>query len=120
MPTPARRPHRPATVLPLPSPASVKLSLASKDGGRKLVVTDGLAMIGPLQSTIGGEVRLPPAPASTQPITSGICADLVEPVPEWRGGTIVGKPLSGFDEGLLRNVLRICCAETKAIRVGVD
>jgi hypothetical protein len=44
----------------------VKLALDAKDGGRRLVVSEGSAVVGPLVSTISGEVRLPPAPAPAQ------------------------------------------------------
>ncbi|HLQ65642.1 MAG TPA: AsmA-like C-terminal region-containing protein [Candidatus Limnocylindrales bacterium] len=53
-------------LLAMPSPLKVKLSLDSKEGGRRLVVTEGRAELGPLISSITGEIRLPPAPAPAQ------------------------------------------------------
>jgi len=57
------KPESKAPLLPLPSPAEVKLALQAKDGGRRLVVTEGKASIGPLQSAISGEIGMPPPPA---------------------------------------------------------
>lgn len=60
------KPEAKSPLLPLPSPAEVKLALGSQDGGRRLTVSEGSATLGPLVSTISGEVRLPPAPAPAQ------------------------------------------------------
>jgi hypothetical protein len=60
------KPEARSPLLPLPSPAEVKLALDAKDGGRRLVVTEGSAVVGPLVSAISGEIRLPPSPAPAQ------------------------------------------------------
>jgi hypothetical protein len=60
------KPESRSPLLPLPSPAEVKLALDAKDGGQRLVVSDGSATVGPLVSAISGEIRLPPAPAPAQ------------------------------------------------------
>jgi len=60
------KPEARSPLLPLPSPADVKIALEGKDGGQRLVVTQGSATIGPLESAISGEVRMPPAPAPAQ------------------------------------------------------
>jgi hypothetical protein len=60
------KPEARSPLLALPSPLSVKVALDSRDGGQRLVVTEGEAKMGPLQSRITGEVRVPPAPAPAQ------------------------------------------------------
>lgn len=60
------KPEARSPLLPLPSPADAKLELDAKDGGQRLVVSHGTATVGPFESTISGEVRMPPPPAPAQ------------------------------------------------------
>lgn len=57
------KPEARGPLLPLPSPADVRLAMASTDGGKRLVVSEGTAIVGPLTSAISGEIRMPPPPA---------------------------------------------------------
>lgn len=60
------KPEARSPLLALPSPLKLKAALDSRDGGRRLVVTEGSAELGPLISAITGEIRLPPDPAPAQ------------------------------------------------------
>lgn len=57
------KPEARSPLLALPSPLKIDLAMESKDGGKRLVVTKGEAVMGPLKSGITGEIRVPPAPA---------------------------------------------------------
>ncbi|MGH7682565.1 MAG: hypothetical protein ACRENN_11345, partial [Candidatus Eiseniibacteriota bacterium] len=46
--------------LPLPSPFKLEAAAKAAEGGAKLVVERGSAELGPLESTLSGEVRFPP------------------------------------------------------------
>ncbi|MGE5175402.1 MAG: AsmA-like C-terminal region-containing protein [Hyphomicrobiales bacterium] len=52
------------SLVPLPSPLSAAATLAARDGGKRLEVTDGSAELGPLDSKIGGSVLFPDPPAA--------------------------------------------------------
>ncbi|MGE5178066.1 MAG: AsmA-like C-terminal region-containing protein [Bacteroidota bacterium] len=60
------KPEARSPLLPLPSPATAKIVLQGQSGGQRLVVTEGSATVGPLESAISGEIRLPPAPQPAQ------------------------------------------------------
>lgn len=57
------KPEARGPLLPLPSPADVRLAMASNDGGKRLVVSEGSAVMGPLASALSGEIQMPPPPA---------------------------------------------------------
>ena len=50
------------SLVALPSPLDLSIALAAKDGGKRLEVTDGSALLGPLSSAITGEIRMPGPP----------------------------------------------------------
>jgi AsmA-like protein len=60
------KPEARSPLLPLPSPATAKVVLQGQSGGQRLVVTEGSTTVGPLESAISGEIRLPPAPQPAQ------------------------------------------------------
>lgn len=52
------------SLVPVPSPLEAAVTLAARDGGKRLAVTRGSATLGPLVSAIAGDVLLPDPPAS--------------------------------------------------------
>ena len=51
------------SLVALPSPLDVNIALAGKDKGKRLEVTKGTVLLGPLTSTVTGEIRIPGEPA---------------------------------------------------------
>jgi hypothetical protein len=56
------KPSAAEPLVALPAPLDVTLALAARDGGKRLEVTEGKALLGPFVSGVKGEVRLPDGP----------------------------------------------------------